>query len=397
MATAQDDCGKLIPTQGAYQLITETGDKKVYGSAKDMYCSDEWSKSAQKSGWNFNIDATGYGSAAGGGNNASSFSSRAAFCSDNRADFSSSDKVTLYRLQGDAVLASAFVDCIKARRKVFTVSGNSLGDDATITVTPSLSQNALERIVMVGILSGAIPKKGLSISPGTPMVGTTSIVGGYILTAPQATFIIKTSTGDEQLIIKRCRTGTPAVSFEVKATIFATELQSTGVKVWNFPAPQAGCHPRCKLNKDLSDPEGGDYYVHYIKDNAILKNPRHQECQGGRCPFETNISAELLDSHQIRYTFRSRSVASTMFVAADTYVEKKVGVETSLAKGSIVWGTPFSIQIPNDATDAYLIYNDVILPLDSLSDGAPFKVLASKVKVGNKLVWTLRLDDQSCR
>jgi hypothetical protein len=86
-----------------------------------------------------------------------------------------------------------------------------------------------------------------------------------------------------------------------------------------------------------------------------------------------------------------------MFVAADALVEKKVGNEVALANGAITWGTAFSIRVPNDASGAYLSYGGIIIPLDVLVDGAPFKVVAAKVPVGNSFVWTLRLDDAACQ
>lgn len=392
VALADEDCTKLIPSTGAFQLTTDNGTRKVYDTAKDMYCSNEWAEASRRSGWSFGIDVTGKGSGQAGSSNSTSSMSRAQFCSNKEREFSSSDVTALYRLQGDDTLVAGFIECMKTKRRVFEVTGSSVGDDATVVITPNLSQNAIERVISVGILSGAMAKDGVAIAPGTPLIGTSPVVGGYTLTAPQATFVIRTSTGDVPLVIRRCRTGTPAGTYEVKATSFTKELQRVGTKVWNVPAPQAGCHPNCTLAPP-PDPAGGDVQVVYLTDPAILKNPRLNGCTGAGCPYQDSISTTLLDEHQVRFEFRARSAATTMHVTADTYSEATVGVEKSVASGSIVWGVPFSVQIPKDVGDAYLTVNSVVYPLEKLTDGVPFTVVAGKTPVGNNHVWTLRLDD----
>jgi hypothetical protein len=81
---------------------------------------------------------------------------------------------------------------------------------------------------------------------------------------------------------------------------------------------------------------------------------------------------------------------------ADQYERAQVGSEQTLGNGEVTFGQEFSVTIPESSTGAYLVRNGIITPLDMLVDGAPYKVIAAKVAVGENLVWTLRLDDAAC-
>jgi len=363
-----------------------------------MYCSDDWNNSSQSSAWNFNVDVPGYGSGGAASTSGSKFASRASFCADKSADFTQTDKVALYRLQGDEVLVTGFVNCIKTiyAPNVYSVSAASVGDDVTLTIQPNLSANAVERVTSVAILSGATAKEGVAIAPGTPLVGHNSIVGGYTLTAPQATFIVKTSTGDQSVSVKRCRTGTPAGSFQVRATTYSNTLSPAGKYVKDVPFGPAGCHPHCKTNAP-PNPDSGDMILQIVSGppDVVLKNLQYS-CVGAGCPFADSWDVKLLDDHQIKLAFRNRSAPIMVHLEADQYQPAQVGSEQTLANGAVTFGQEFSVTIPKNSTAAYLVRGGVITPLDKLVDGAPYKVIAAKVAVGDSLVWTLRLDDAAC-
>jgi hypothetical protein len=398
-AIAQSNqCAALIPSSGAYQLTISNGTHKSFNSAKAMYCSDDWVNSRQSSGWMFNVVVPGYGAGGAGASNTSYFSSRSSFCADNSKDFTESDKAALYRLQGDDVIARAFVDCMKITNPdtVYTVNASSTGDDATLTITPNLSQNAVERIVTVTAISGASTKDGVSIAPGTPLIGHSAVVGGYTLTAPQATFIIKTSTGDKTVSVRRCRTGTVAGLFQVKATTYSTSLTPAGRWVKDVPFGAAGCNPKCKMNSP-PNADSGDMILQVISGppNVILRNLQYQ-CVGGGCPFADTWDTKLLDDHQVQLAFRNRSVPILVHLQADQFTETQLGTEKVLDTGQITYGTPFSVSVPTNTSGAYLVRDHLITPLDSISNGAPYRVISAKVSAGNNYVWTLQLDDAAC-
>jgi hypothetical protein len=398
-AAAQSNaCAALIPEKGAYQLTVSSGDRKSYSSAKDMYCSSDWISSSQSSGWSFDVDVTGKGSAGAGASNSANFNSRASFCSDSSRDFTESDKVALYRLQGDRVLANAFVQCMALLRPtgVLSATGSSLGDDVTLTVTPNLSQNAVERVTAVVVVSGATSKEGIAITPGTPLVGRHSVVGGYTLTAPRATFIVKTTTGDLPVTVTRCRTGTAAGTFEIRATTFADNLTPAGRFVKDVPFGPAGCHPHCKMNAPPA-PDSGDMILqmHAGPPNVVLRNLTFQ-CVGAGCPFADSWDVRLVDDRQIKLAFRNRSAPIMVHLEADQLSPGKTGSEKLLGNGAITYGEPFSVAVPKDASGPYIVRAGVISPLESMTNGAPYKVLASKMPVGDKFVWTLQLDDMFC-
>lgn len=399
VATAQHVCERLIPAAGAYQILREDGTKRTFSSAKAMYCSDDWTKSSQSSSWGFNVDVPGYGSAEANAQDGSKYATRSTFCSDASKDFSSTDKVSLYRMQGDDVLVRGFVDCVKAitASTVYSVQAESVGDDVTLTITPNLSQNAIERITSVAVLAGATTKPDVAITPGTPLIGKNPVVGGYTLTAPQATLIVRTSTGDQAVSVRRRLDGTSAGMFEVKATTFSDSLVPVGKQLFNLQIPQAGCHPRCQLGAP-PDPRRGDVHLTDRKSapDIVLKNVTFT-CAGDGCAYHDHWDIRLLDDHQISIGFRSRSVASSLRVEADGFKKTKVGTETVLQTGTIKYGEQFSIQIPADAAGAYISHKGAILPLDNLVERAPFTVIAKKLPVGNNLVWTLRLDDPTSK
>ena len=167
----------------------------------------------------------------------------------------------------DKNLVARLIECWNTGKldaaNVYSVSATSVGDDVTLTVTPNLSQNGIERVTAVAVLSGAVAKQGVAISPGTPLVGHNPIVGGYTLTAPQATFIVKTSTGDQPVTVKRCRTGTSAGSFQVRATTYTDSLTAAGKFVKDVPFGPAGCHPHCRTNAP-PNPDSGDMILQIV-------------------------------------------------------------------------------------------------------------------------------------
>jgi hypothetical protein len=261
---------------------------------------------------------------------------------------------------------------------VYSVSATSVGDDVTLTVTPNLSQNAIERVTAVAVLSGAVAKEGVAISSGSPLVGRNPIVGGYTLTAPQATFIVKTSTGDQAVTVKRCRTGTSAGSFQVRATTYTDSLTAAGKFVKDVPFGPAGCHPHCRTNAP-PNPDSGDMILQIVSGppNVVLKNLQFS-CVGADCSFADSWDAKLLDDQQIKLAFRNRSAPIMVHLEADQFRATQVGSEQTLGSGAVTFGQGFSVTIPKSATGAYLVLGGVITPLDTLVNGAPYKVIAAK-------------------
>lgn len=401
-AAAGDHCAALIPEHGAYQIIAADNSHVQFDTAREMYCSDSFSQYAQKNGWNLGVTIPVEGvpvSGSGSGNNESSSVTREQFCGNSSYDLTSTDKGALYRMQGDSTLAQAFVQCEKnaVPPGPLQLVATSKGATVTLTLTPSFPPSAYERVTGIAA-AGAQPVEGGGIAAGTVLQNSSAVSGLYVLTAPNGSFVVRTTAGDKTVNVNKCLDGSAAGSYVASWTTTLMQPQSSPIS-WTQGVPQAHCHPHCHTSGSAA--EIGDEYsfTFHAPAGGTLSSPSWT-CQGGGCPFEDEISFSQPDSATLVFHIRSRSEAVNAIISATSTVMNPQ-TQSGSSNGAVNYAEAFSVLVPAGAKNASLTLAGLSVPLNSGMATGPWNstqlvVLDGGTPSGGNTSYGFKLTGPSC-
>jgi hypothetical protein len=399
MARAADSCVALIPPRGAFQVVDSHGNQVQFNDAKSMYCSDTFASYANSHGINaaFQYFAVG---GSGSENDQQTGESREQFCGNSQENLTTVDQAALYRMQGDDVIASAFVQCEKLNHQApgpWALSAQSTSSNVTLTIQPNFPPSAHEVVLGVSAV-GASAQPGISIAPNSQMTVNNALIGNYVLAQPSATFIVHTTAGDKTVTINKCLDGLPAGPWSAQWTTTVMQPQTFPVS-WTQGVPQAGCHPHCHTEGDGPDIGDPHTYTFQAPAGAVSVGSPQYQCQGNGCAFEDQVSFSQPDPTTIVFHIRSRSEPVNVVISA-TATRMVPTPQNGGQSGTATYATAFNVLVPSGAQNAALTINGTTVPLSGLAhgqfSGSSIFVTDPGTSVGSGTSYGFRFDGPEC-
>lgn len=375
----QDSCSALL-SQGAFKITLSDGTNHTYDSAKDWFCSSDFSTYAtnNKTDASLSIIIPGTDVPLGAsydGTNTSATQKRTTFCSDSSRTFSQEQDRFFLQKEGDQTIVNGYLQCVAQANLPFlkaTVNSHSTGI-FDVDVISQGYPGGHPLVVEVKPVSGAdevltddfspgaeIPQTGSGVSP---LVGTYKFQPGV----QQAAVVVRTSIGSKIVTAKKCPSGTAGAYSVRQDTPHTSTVQMADFR-FDFTVPQAGCHPHCGDGDQIS-------FQQSVGLNVVLRNPRvacSPDTPRPECPLDP-MGVSNIDDHTLQISGKTRTVGLPFRVTAEQWSQQTQITRDIVSTSNIQYFQPFSVSIPNNGGGDVVMnspFGNVILNNQNLASGS---------------------------
>jgi hypothetical protein len=411
-AQSQTDSCTALLAGGAFKTTSSDGTVHTYNSAKDWFCSSDFStySSQKKTSASGSVIIPGIDLPVGASYDDSDVQDqqkRQQFCSDSSKTFSKDEEQFIVTREGDKTIVDGFVQCedsynnskgylrpsiVSHSSGIFEIDITSQGyPGAHPFITEVRPVTGADTVLADDFTAGTmIPATGTGVGP---LVGTYS----FKETAQQAVVLVRTTIGSRVLTAKRCPNGL-AGSYVVRQDVQHTTPIRMADYRYDFAVTQSSCHPHC----GGGDPK--DFPLSVGLD-VTLRNPKiYCAPDGGRaeCPLDP-MSVDQVDGQTLQVHVVSRTVGLPFRVVAEQWSNQTTSIRTPISTAvNIQYFQPFSVSVPSDGSGDILVngtYGSLVLDRTSLGSGDPAAWLVlqgSPITGGTSTTYTLMAKPPGC-